>query len=65
MRTNIELDEKLVDRLMLMTGIKTKRALVDEALRELEKRRRVEWILSLRGKLTSWEGDIAKGRNER
>ena len=65
MRTNIELDEKLVDRLMLMTGIKTKRALVDEALRELEKQRKVEWILSQQGKLTSWEGDIAKGRNER
>jgi len=35
MRTNIVLDKALVERAQELTGIKTKRAVVDEALRVL------------------------------
>ncbi|HET7157643.1 MAG TPA: type II toxin-antitoxin system VapB family antitoxin [Burkholderiales bacterium] len=34
MRTNIVLDDKLVNRAMKLAGIKTKREVVDSALRE-------------------------------
>jgi Arc/MetJ family transcription regulator len=35
MRTNIVLDDKLIDRAQKLTGIKTKREMVHEALRLL------------------------------
>ncbi len=58
MRTNIELDDKLVTELMEMTGIKTKRALVDEALRELKRQRFANWVISLRGAFkNTWDFD--------
>ncbi len=51
MRTNIELDDKLLSEAMHLTGLKTKRAVVDEALRTLLKVRRRKSLLDLRGKL--------------
>lgn len=49
MRTNIELDPELVEWLLEDTGIKTKRELVDTALRELKRRRAQLKILDLEG----------------
>lgn len=49
MRTNIELDRDLVAWLLEDTGIKTKRELVDTALRELKRRRAQLKILDLEG----------------
>lgn len=49
MRTNIELDEELVRELLLSTGIKTKRELVDTALRELKRKQDLQKIIALRG----------------
>jgi Arc/MetJ family transcription regulator len=51
MRTNIELDDKLLSEAMHLTGLKTKRAVVDEALRTLLRVRRRKSLLGLRGKL--------------
>jgi Arc/MetJ family transcription regulator len=51
MRTNIELDDKLLSEAMHLTGLKTKRAVVDEALRTLLRVRRRKSLLDLRGKL--------------
>jgi len=34
-RTNVELDENLVNDCVKLTGIKTRKALIDHALREL------------------------------
>jgi len=56
-RTNIVLDEELVDKARSMTGIKTIRELVHHALRELVRHKRQRDLLKLRGKL-DWEGDI-------
>jgi Arc/MetJ family transcription regulator len=61
MRTNIVLDEELIAEAMRRTGIKTKRAVVEEALRTLIQLKRQEEILALRGKL-KWEGDLDEMR---
>ena len=61
MRTNIVLDEELIAEAMRRTGIKTKRAVVEEALRTLIQLKRQEEILALRGKL-KWEGNLDEMR---
>jgi Arc/MetJ family transcription regulator len=63
MRTNIVLDDELVAEAMSRTGIKTKRAVVEEALRKLIRLKRQEEIRSLRGKL-HWEGDLDEMRRD-
>jgi Arc/MetJ family transcription regulator len=63
MRTNIVLDDELVAEAMRRTGIKTKRAVVEEALRTLIGLKRQEEILALRGKL-HWEGDLDQMRRD-
>jgi Arc/MetJ family transcription regulator len=63
MRTNIVLDDELVAEAMRRTGIKTKRAVVEEALRALIGLKRQEEILALRGKL-HWEGDLDEMRRD-
>ncbi len=49
MRTNIVLDDKLIARAQKLTGIKTKREVVQEALRTLILLREQGEIRSLRG----------------
>jgi Arc/MetJ family transcription regulator len=60
-RTNIELDDALVARVMRRYGLRTKRAAVDLALRRLDvdPMSRDE-ALSLRG--SGWEGDLEELR---
>jgi Arc/MetJ family transcription regulator len=50
MRTNIVLDDALVDEAMQVAGVRTKREVVDLALRELVARRRQRQILRLEGR---------------
>jgi len=64
MRTNIVLDDKLVERAQKLTGIKTKRGVVQEALRTLILLREQGEIRKLRGKL-NWEGDLHQQRLSR
>jgi Arc/MetJ family transcription regulator len=61
MRTNIEIDEKLMVQAMRASGLKTKRAVVEEALRLLVQRRRQVGVLKYFGKL-KWEGDLEQSR---
>jgi Arc/MetJ family transcription regulator len=64
-RTNIEIDDVLVEKAMHMTGAKTKREVVDLALRRLvEKGQLYRTIRGLRGKLP-WQGDIGASRSTR
>lgn len=56
MRTNIVLDDKLVAEAARLTGIKTKRALVDEALRTLVRMKRRKSLLTLDGKIRFADG---------
>lgn len=64
-RTNIVLDDDLVARAMRLTGARTKREVVDIALRRLvEKGELYRAIRKLRGRL-AWEGDIVSWRSGR
>ena len=56
MRTNIVLDEELIREASLLTGIKTKRELVEVALRELIRIRRRKNLFDLAGKISMDEG---------
>ena len=64
MRTNIVLDSKLVEAALKATGLKTRRALVDFALRELLRHKQQKKLLSLKGKV-NWEGDLTQMRTGR
>ena len=62
-RTNIDLDDEIVTRVMEKYGLKTKKAAVDYALRRaagplLTK----EFLLSLEG--IGWEGDLDEMRDD-
>jgi len=64
-RTNIVLDDRLIQQAMKISGARTKRETVDIALRELIDRRSVyEALRRLRGKL-AWEGDVKAWRRAR
>ncbi len=62
MRTNIFIDDKLIEKGMRYTGIKTKKGLVDFALRQLVNRKKK--ILALKGRL-HWEGNLDEMRRSR
>ena len=64
MRTNIVLDDALIERARKLTGIKTKREVIQEALRTLIKLREQSEIRQLRGKL-KWEGNLDEQRKSR
>lgn len=66
MRTNIEIDDRLMREAMRSSGARTKRATVEAGLRLLVQVRRQAGIRRLRGKVR-WEGDLnesRRGRNE-
>lgn len=64
LRTNIELDEKLVNEAMRLTRKKTKKELVNYALEELVSRFKRKKILELEGKV-QWTGNLAEMRKSR
>ena len=64
MRTNIDIDDKLMAQAMRASGKPTKRAVVEEALALLVQLKRQAGIRSLRGKV-QWEGDLEKSRANR
>lgn len=56
-RTNIVLDTHLLNRGLELTGLKTRRELVDLALRELVRHEQQKRLLELKGQI-DWEGDL-------
>ncbi|MSP13643.1 MAG: type II toxin-antitoxin system VapB family antitoxin [Chloroflexi bacterium] len=64
MRTNIVIDNQLMAEAMEITGIQTKREVVDLALRMLVRVKKQRKVLELAGKI-SWEGDLEQMRLER
>ena len=57
MRTNIELDDALIAEAMAITGLPTKKATVEEALRRLVRNDRAKKAIeSMAG--AGWEGDL-------
>ena len=63
-RTNIVIDEDLIKTGLKVTGLKTRRALVDFALRELLRREAQTKILELSGAV-EWNGDLEAMRQVR
>jgi Arc/MetJ family transcription regulator len=61
MRTNIDIDDSILQEAQRLIGTRTKRETVDVALRELVSRHRQIGILELRGRV-HWEGDLAESR---
>ena len=57
MRTNIEIDDKLMNDTLKLTGLKTKREAVELGLKTLLRLRKQEQIKRFRGKL-DWQGDL-------
>jgi Arc/MetJ family transcription regulator len=61
MRTNIEIDDRLMRKAMRSSGSRTKRATVEAGLRLLVQVRQQAGIRRLRGKV-QWEGDLSQSR---
>ncbi|HRO91759.1 MAG TPA: type II toxin-antitoxin system VapB family antitoxin [Promineifilum sp.] len=64
MRTNIVIDDELMAEAMELTGLKTKRAVVEKALQALIQLNRQGEIEDLFGRL-HWEGDLNRIREDR
>ena len=63
-RTNVVLDDSLVEDCIKATGIKTQKALIDHALRELLRHENQLKILELKGNI-SWDGNLDEWRQGR
>jgi len=62
MRTNIVIDDKLMEAALQITGLTTKKDVVDEALKLLVQVRKQGNLKKLKGKL-KWEGDLEMMRS--
>jgi Arc/MetJ family transcription regulator len=63
MRTNVEIDDRLIEEAQRLTGLKTKREVLDAALRVLIRVEKAN-ILDLAGKV-QWEGNLDESREGR
>lgn len=64
MRTNIVIDDKLMEETLRATGLRTKREAVELGLRTLLRLKQQAEIRQLRGKL-EWQGDLEAMRRDR
>ena len=64
MRTNIEIDDTLIAEAQKISGLRTKKATVEEALRLMVKLRRQKAADSAFGKYR-WRGDLGRSRSRR
>jgi Arc/MetJ family transcription regulator len=62
MRTNIEIDDKLMNDALKATGLKTKKEAVELGLKTLIKLKNQEGIKQFKGKL-EWSGDLDEMRS--
>ena len=63
MRTNIVIDDNLMNDALQLTGLKTKREAVELGLKTVIRLKKQEDIRRFRGKLR-WEGDLDDMRND-
>ena len=61
MRTNIVIDDALMNQALIISGYKTKKETVEEGLKLLIAQRNQSKIRNLRGKL-NWDGDLEQMR---
>ncbi len=63
MRTNIVIDDQLMNQVLRLTGLKTKREAVELGLKTLIRLASQEKIKAFKGKL-KWEGDLEAMRTD-
>jgi Arc/MetJ family transcription regulator len=63
MRTNIVIDDHLMNEAMTLSRLQTKKSVVETGLRLLIQIKKQERIRGLRGKLT-WDGDLDAMRSD-
>ena len=61
MRTNIMINDDLMNEALKLTDLKTKKAVVEEGLKLLVQMKKQEKIKSLRGRLI-WDGNLEQMR---
>jgi Arc/MetJ family transcription regulator len=64
MRTNVVIDDNLMESALKTTGIKTKKDVIEEGLRLLVQMKGQEKIKGFRGKL-KWTGNLEEMRLDR
>ena len=63
MRTNIDIDDDLLQKAMAISSLKTKKAVVELALQQYIDRQSRQNLLSLFGEV-QWEGDLEQMRTD-
>jgi Arc/MetJ family transcription regulator len=63
MRTNIDIEENLLQEAKKWSGAKTKKETVEIALNELIRIKKMKILAEMRGKV-NWEGNLDKMRTE-
>ena len=61
MRTNIEIDSELMEKALRLSGLRTKREVVEKALNTLVRLEEQQKLRELRGKLV-WDDDLDRMR---
>jgi Arc/MetJ family transcription regulator len=64
MKTNVEIDDELLEAARRVTGLQSEREVIDAALRHLVQLTAQERIRELRGKVV-WEGNLEESRRSR
>jgi Arc/MetJ family transcription regulator len=64
MRTNIDIDDNLIAKAIELSGLKTKKRAIEEALKEFVKINQRKRMDKLRGTF-SWEGNLDEWRSNR
>jgi Arc/MetJ family transcription regulator len=64
MRTNIVIDDELMQDALMLTGLKTKKEAVELGLKTLIRLKKQEKIRRFRGKL-HWNGDLDELRSDK
>lgn len=64
MQTSIKIDDQLMDAALELSGLQSKKAVVEEALKIFVQMLQQKAIQELRGKLT-WEGDLEQMRMDK
>jgi len=63
MRTNIVIDDALMDKAIKATGLKTKKEVVEQGLKLIVQQNQQQAIRELRGKL-HWQGNLDEMRQQ-
>jgi Arc/MetJ family transcription regulator len=64
MRTNIVIEDELMQKAMKLSGLSTKKSTVEAALELMIRLKEQEKLKSFRGKL-KWEGDLDQMRSDK